>query len=355
MDLGYNEDARFTRWVVANDLLAEPFVVVDVGVQGGENPRWDPLGDRLVVHGFDAIEEVIRELREGSRGDGTRHFHWIGASNEDGERDFFFRIDDPFSSSFYQPGVDRQSLDARKPWQTRRVQVRKLDTLLQQGVIPPADFVKIDVEGFEKHVLAGAQRLLATGILGMEIESNFHSSPEYPTTHFAMVQDLVLPHGLRVFDLNFNRVPRASFQQALRRAGRRPIADQQTMGQLSTLVVLFCRDFTAEADHLDHFATPPPAFTLDQITKLMIVYELHGLNDVAADTAERFRERLRPRLDVDQAIRLLASANVQPRPSRGPAARLRRLVGALARRAARVRRLVRARRAAGRFSSGAST
>ena len=36
-------------------VLEEPFVVVDVGVFGGENPRRHLLGDFLVVHGFDAI------------------------------------------------------------------------------------------------------------------------------------------------------------------------------------------------------------------------------------------------------------------------------------------------------------
>ena len=64
MDLALNEQADFTRWVVSERLLREPFVLIDVGVQGGENQRWQPLGDHLVVHGFDPIEEVVRELTE---------------------------------------------------------------------------------------------------------------------------------------------------------------------------------------------------------------------------------------------------------------------------------------------------
>jgi FkbM family methyltransferase len=31
--------------------------------------------------------------------------------------------------------------------------MRKLDTLLAEGAIPPADFIKIDCEGFEPAVL----------------------------------------------------------------------------------------------------------------------------------------------------------------------------------------------------------
>jgi hypothetical protein len=63
MDLCFNRDARFTRWVVANGFLAESFVMIDIGVQGGENPRWHLLGDRLVVHGFDARERGARTTR----------------------------------------------------------------------------------------------------------------------------------------------------------------------------------------------------------------------------------------------------------------------------------------------------
>ena len=64
MDLHFNIVSNFTRWVVATGLLHESFVVLDVGVQGGENPRWHLLGDHLIVHGFDAIQEVVEELRE---------------------------------------------------------------------------------------------------------------------------------------------------------------------------------------------------------------------------------------------------------------------------------------------------
>ena len=40
--------------------------------------------------------------------------------------------------------------------------------------------------------------------------------------------------------------------------------------------------------------------------KVIIIYELHGLNDVALDTIKRFAKFLGERLDVDRAMRLLA-------------------------------------------------
>jgi hypothetical protein len=68
MDSTQNRNAGFTKWVVSAGLLAEPFVLIDVGVQGGENIRWSPLGDCLVVHGFDPIEEVVQNLDRENRG-----------------------------------------------------------------------------------------------------------------------------------------------------------------------------------------------------------------------------------------------------------------------------------------------
>src|SRR5262249_47828217 len=62
MDLYANEDAKFTKWVTASGFLHESFVLVDVGVQGGEHRHWHLLGDHLVVHGFDALEEAVAQL-----------------------------------------------------------------------------------------------------------------------------------------------------------------------------------------------------------------------------------------------------------------------------------------------------
>jgi hypothetical protein len=42
-------------------------------------------------------------------------------------------------------------------------------------------------------------------------------------------------------------------------------------------------------------ALPPP--TVDQIIKMMIVYELHGLSDVAVDTAVKFSKELKKQFD----------------------------------------------------------
>jgi hypothetical protein len=39
VDLYFNTNPEFTKWVIGSDALHEPFVVLDVGLAAGENPR----------------------------------------------------------------------------------------------------------------------------------------------------------------------------------------------------------------------------------------------------------------------------------------------------------------------------
>jgi FkbM family methyltransferase len=307
MDLHFNTESRFTKWIVGAGLLREPFVVIDVGVQGGENPRWHLLGDYLIVHGFDAIEEVVRSLQSQNCDNANRVYHWAAVGSVDEERTFYFNAADPCSSSFYAQGDDRFGLQANRIKQPRRVRVRRLDTLLAEDKIPKADFLKIDVEGFEKEVLLGASTLL-NSVLGVETETNFNVSPTYRQSHFCEIHEVLLAAHLLVFDMNFNRVPRHSFQEALSRIGITLAADQDTIGRPATFNVLFCRDLIGETDHPENYTSRCEPVGIDQIIKTMIIYELYGLIDIALDTAVRFRDRLGARFDVEKAIALLADA-----------------------------------------------
>jgi FkbM family methyltransferase len=304
MDLCRNDTAEFTKWVVTAGLLREPFVLVDVGVQDGENLRWHLLGDHLVVHGFDPVDEAIDRLIVENAQKPNRHYHRLALGSCEEERVFYFNAANPTASSMYSQGVSRFEVETTE--QPRKVRVRRLDTLLAEGVIPRADFLKVDVEGFEIDVFQGAQELLAAGVLGVEAESNFGISAVYPRTHLAAVAESLLGHGLLIFDLAFNRIPRASFQRALEAKGLAAIVRQDRIGKPSTLSVLFCRDPIHEADESPAYLAPLRPLGPDQLIKLMIIYELHGLNDIAVDTAGRFAELLGSRIDVDRAIALLA-------------------------------------------------
>jgi FkbM family methyltransferase len=262
------------------------------------------LGDHLVVHGFDPIEEIVQQLTEENRGRSNRHYYSMAVGNADGEQAFYFNPVNPSESSMYGRRVDQFDKNATE--QVRTVPIRRLDSLLAEGLIPTADFVKIDVEGFEKDVLLGAPKLLRAGVLGLETETNFGVSPAYPKSHFGTLTELALENHLLVFDIAFNRVPRDSFQRALVHKGLKPISKLDSLGRPATVNVLFARDLIDEVDHQSNYQNPCRPFSVSELIKSMIVCELYSLNDVALDTAERFADRLGAHLDVDRAVRLLA-------------------------------------------------
>src|SRR5262249_37127798 len=270
------------------------FVLIDIGVLGGENPRWHFLGDHLVVHGFDAVKEVVDELSHSNAASPNKYFHWFAIGNEDGDRKFFFNPNNPSNSSFFEyPGT-----------QACIVPVRRLDTLLKERVIPKADFLKVDVEGHERHLFLGARNLLAAGVLGVETETSFATSVVYPEAAFGLIQALLIKHGLVMSDLNFNRVRRENYQKARKLRGL-PELPVVGAGKPATFNVLFCRDLVAELNGSVFYENLPPSPGVDQILKLIVIYEVHCMNDIAVDIAMTFSNELGQRLDVERAIDLL--------------------------------------------------
>ena len=64
-----------------------------------------------------------------------------------------------------------------------------------------------------------------------------------------------------------------------------------------------------KADHPENYTsdtsnntTRSQPLSLDPLIKLMVAYELRGLNDIAVDTLDRFADRLKERLDTEHAI-----------------------------------------------------
>ena len=125
MELYCNTSNEMTRWLVKSGALTA-FVLVDVGVQDGISPRWYALEDHLTVYGFDLLEEAIAPLAR--ERDPRKHYFAIGLADRDGE------LEMAVPANRYETQLFGDS-----PGERRRIQVRRLDTLLGEGLIQPAD------------------------------------------------------------------------------------------------------------------------------------------------------------------------------------------------------------------------
>lgn len=254
-------------FIVRSGALDSPFVLVDIGVRNGIHPRWRPLEPVLHVYGFDAVAQIEPP--------NERHRYFTMAL---GERDGECSIDVPHN--LYEARV--------APHGAVRVAMARLDTLWANGVLPLADFIKIDCEGYEPQVLQGsADYLNAANLLGADIESSFHTSPIVPLSHFAAINKPMVEQRLLVAD------------PAVARADR---PDRPWNG---TCNILFARHLLHERHHPEHYVyrTSEQQPSLDTILKVIAIFDIYALVGPAAALTLEFRDLIARRIDADALYR----------------------------------------------------
>jgi hypothetical protein len=142
-------------------------------------------------------------------------------------------------------------------------------------------------------------------LLGADLESNFNVSPTIPQTHFQACYEHFLPKKLLVYDVAFNRVPYASYQQL--NSSSRASKTFSIIHRPATFNFFFARNILQECHSPSSYpysqltATP----TVDLLLKAMIVFELYGMPGCAYDLLDSFRWLLAPAIDVDTATEML--------------------------------------------------
>ncbi len=269
--------SNFTRWVVENGYLETDFVVLDIGVQGGHNPRWDILGPRLSVYGFDPIAEEIETLRHANP---NHHYFDMAVGDEDGQRTLFV-TETLWTSSFYKPPPQRNKRlgGSDSTIEEREVVTKRIDTLVAEGIIPQPDFIKMDVEGHEPKVIDGARQQLGSGrVLAVESESGFTAHPDAPLSHFALISEPLHELGYYLYNIGLLHATKPALA-----AGRPRITPEldiyfSPIGRPQTIDVLFSRDGVME-----DWASISKSHVNDRLLKMAIILELYNLNDCAIE------------------------------------------------------------------------
>lgn len=248
-------------FIAASGALDSPFVLLDVGARDGINPRWRPLEPVMQVYGFDAIADVAAPNER-------HHYFKIALGDRDGE----CRFDIPENRYEAQVSPDGAHV----------VPMAKIDTLWATHALPPADFIKIDCEGYEPEILQGAEQYLAaSNLLGAEIETNVYLSRTLPLSHFAAVNAALAKHRLLMADVGLIPVERFAWN--------------------SMYDVLFARHFIKERSDSSSYVFRAAELnpTLDAILKTIAIFDVYALVAPAAALVKEYRELLSRRIDPD--------------------------------------------------------
>jgi FkbM family methyltransferase len=154
----------------------QPLVLVDVGARGGLKGNWLPARRHLRVFGFEPDKrEFARLSGDHASSDPTTFFDV--ALHDRRERIRLRIARDRGLTSIFEP--DREFLDTFPDAErfdtidVQEVDADTLDNVLGAAGVSDVDFVKVDTQGSELHVLEGAARVLASMAVGVEVEVEF--------------------------------------------------------------------------------------------------------------------------------------------------------------------------------------
>jgi FkbM family methyltransferase len=154
-------------------------IVWDVGGNIGLYARW--LATHLAarhVYTFEPMSENLEELdyniRTGGVADRVTIVPWA-LSDVDGEVEF--QIDDIQGASGTISSVSGGAASAGRlaltlPPKTETVRSRTIDSIVDSGVLPPPDVLKVDVEGAERMVLEGGRNFFASAMPRLVVETH---------------------------------------------------------------------------------------------------------------------------------------------------------------------------------------
>lgn len=147
-----------------------PSVVYDIGAAEGGWTRWASIywpAARFIC--FEPLEERQADLKQLEKENARVQCVFSGLGDVDDVRQFGV-TDDLYGSSFAYEGRS-----------SRSVKIQRLDSLVEGGKIPLPNFMKLDVQGYEKHVLNGGE--LATRAAELILmECNFFAFCEAMST-----------------------------------------------------------------------------------------------------------------------------------------------------------------------------
>jgi FkbM family methyltransferase len=236
---------------------------------------WSPFIPNLSIYGFDADADACHaantELE--ARGINWQERHIPLALSKDVGEATLYVTKAPFCSSLYPPNEPYLArfanlLELMSQDFTLTFNTTTLDQACQAEAIPAVDFLQIDVQGADLHVLEGATLTVANGVLAVQTEVEF--APLYVGQPlFADLDHYLRAQGFTLFELATTHQPRA----------RSPISSAANSGQVLWGDAFYFRDLLAESDD-------SPLKTPANLLKLACIADALDFPDYALELLE---------------------------------------------------------------------
>jgi FkbM family methyltransferase len=120
------------------------------------------------VHCFEPLEGVVNILNQNAALNSFDiQVHKLALSDHDGTADVFLPDEKEF---VYSVTVNQDTVAKHRKSRKVEIQIRSLDTMIAEGLVPVPDLIKIDVERHEYEVLTGMKKTLQSACPDLIIE-----------------------------------------------------------------------------------------------------------------------------------------------------------------------------------------
>jgi FkbM family methyltransferase len=178
-------------------------VILDGGANVGQSvARYRWLFPRAVIHSFEPVPEAFEALRQAAAGDTQVHLWPLALSDADGVAAFHSnRMSD--TSSLLPTRPDRSDDAFVGTRAVIEVPTKTLDRFCEEQQIRSVSILKLDVQGGEARVLAGAKNLLARQRADLILTEVWFDAPYVGAPHFTEIDVSLRRYGYRLYGLYF--------------------------------------------------------------------------------------------------------------------------------------------------------
>jgi FkbM family methyltransferase len=250
--------------------LNQPFVLIDVGARRGFHPVFNNFIPSKKI-GFEPNKEECSFLNTNKSGKSECYFP-VGLGSKYEERKFY-NAKNPGSSGIFPPNkeywsrfTDSNSLDVVSE---DTIKTEPLDSFLHENGIQDCDFIKIDTEGFEKHIIHGGKKIITENVLGVLCEVYFNPVRK-GGAKFGDIHNILDVCGLSLYELSPSKICKKGFF-----LDKKNTINADSIGQLVWGDAVFLRD-PLKVVNAGSFE-----WDLEKYKKLLSLYEIFNLDDCA--------------------------------------------------------------------------